>query len=200
MACPTSDSYHNATISCLPSGLDPQALTQPVVRPLQEFPTSELLFYAANTSTSASVTIFLASISWRACTCPLQVSSYELPHHVSVPLHFFWQRGSCHILSVGSHCSHSQSLKRFLRLYKPNPHLWCNFCTWCWPTGLAYRSPNPSLRSRKHHQGPHCPRAHLRALQPLLMSSGSPHAMSLVPTWMSRSNYVENVILRSDWM
>lgn len=54
---PTTDSYRNATITCLSSGLHPQALTQPFVHPLQEVPTFELLFHARNSSPSSPGTI-----------------------------------------------------------------------------------------------------------------------------------------------
>jgi len=77
MRSPNTDSYHSAIITHLSSGLEPQDLTQPVVHPLQELPTFELLFHAENTSPSSPATIFLANLSSRACTCPLHVSSSQ---------------------------------------------------------------------------------------------------------------------------
>lgn len=74
----------NATVTCFSSGLDPWVLPQPVVCPVQELPISELLFHAESTSSSLSASIFPDNISWRVCTCSLQVSGSKLSQHVSV--------------------------------------------------------------------------------------------------------------------
>lgn len=80
----TTDSHHNATITYLSSGLDPWALPQPLVCPIQEVPISELLFHAKSTSSSPPASIFPDNISWIACICSLQVSRCKLSQHVSV--------------------------------------------------------------------------------------------------------------------
>lgn len=109
-----------------------------------------------------------------------------VPACLSPPLHLCWQTGTCHILSGGSHCFHSQALGLlvFVKTNTPSKtQLLHNEFTY--RIGVTPPSPNPSLRSRKHLQGSHCPWAHPRTLQPILTSSGSPLARLLVTTWMS---------------
>lgn len=82
MGFPTTDSYHNAIITCLSSGLDPQALIQPVVH-LYKSSTHLSCYFTQRTLPPAplpppSLPIFPEEL------VPLQVSSCDLPHHVSV--------------------------------------------------------------------------------------------------------------------
>lgn len=88
----------NSTIAYFSSGLDPWALPQPAVCPIQELLLSELLFHAESTSSSPSASIFPDNISWRAFTCSLQVSSSKLSQHVSVLLCISVGRDSSHFV------------------------------------------------------------------------------------------------------